>query len=302
MIDDATRARQALELARTTSARLWAEHSAYCKTLDPAPGVVGAEELRRLREASEWQGKVYAAEHALFRAEHGALGIVGSHEEYQWLTMVDRDITSLLNICPEIVLGKYLAVTRIDGGSLRLKEQEKAGGWWTAEGGRVFQGAPWGPPEYRDDWKVAYSPRITSIHGLPNETHDECCDGYNEWYVSAHQAPAEEIESFVNWMGFRLYDPKFQWCADRFWSQIARTKPESYIADGTVFTVVTRNPAVFNRIISGYLAAVRRLLLALVDPLIKLFIPRNDQRRREAGFGGMAGRSGHGLVEAGLGE
>jgi hypothetical protein len=208
-----------------------------------------------LREASEWVGKVYAAEHALFGAEHGTPGIVGSHEEYQWLTMVDRDITSLLSICPEVVLGKYLAVTRIDGGSLRLTEHEKAAGWWTAESGRVFQGTSWSPPEYQDDWKVGYSPQITSIHGLPNETHDECCAGYDEWYVFEHPVPVEEIEAFVNWVGFRLYDPEFQWCTDRLWSQIANIKPESYIADGAVLTIVTRNPALFSRIISGYLTS-----------------------------------------------
>jgi len=58
----------------------------------------------------------------------------------------------------------------------------------------------------------------------------------------------------VNWCGFRLYDPTYQWCIDRFWNQIERIKPESYFADGTFFTVVTRNPVMFNRIVSGYLA------------------------------------------------
>lgn len=256
MIDEVTRARRALELAQATSERLWAEHTAYCKTLDPARGVVGEEELRRLREASEWQGKVYAAEHALFRAEHGTPGIVGSHGEYQWLTMVDRDITSLLSICPEIVVGKYLAVTSIDSGSLRLTQQETREGWWTAEAGRVFRGTSWSAPEFREDWTVAYSPQIVSIHGLPNETHDECCAGYDEWYVFEQHAPVQEIESFVNWGGFRLYTPEYRWCTDRFWSQIERIEPESYIADGTVFTVVTRKPVVFNCIVSGYLASL----------------------------------------------
>lgn len=255
MIDEVIRARHALELAQTNSARLWAEHTAYCKTLDPARAVADPEQLRKLRQASEWQGKIYEAEHSLFRAEHGTPGIVGSHEEYQWLTMVDRDITSLLSICPEIVFNKYLAVTRIDGGSLRLTDQEKVSGWRTAEAGRVFKGTSWSPPEYHDDWKVAWSPQITSVHGLPNETHDECCAGFDEWYVFGHQVPVQEIESFVNWLDFRLYDPRNQWCTDRFWSQIANVKPESYIADGTVLTVVTSNPALFSRIISGYLAS-----------------------------------------------
>lgn len=247
---DVTRARRDLEFAQATTERLWAEHKAYCETRDPADRILGPEESRLLREASEWQGKVYAAEHALFAAEHGAPGVVGSHGQYQWLSMVGRDITSLLSICPEIVFGKYLAVTRIDGGPLRLSEQEKSEGWRIA--GKVFEGTSWSPPEYRDDWKVAYSPRITSIHGLPNETHDECCAGYDEWYVFEQQVAVEEIEAFVNWCGFRLYHPSLEWCVDRFWDQLLRINPESYVSDGTVFTVVTRNPVLFNRIVSGF--------------------------------------------------
>lgn len=53
--------------------------------------------------------------------------------------MAERDITSLLKICPEIVIGKYLAVTSIESGPLRLSEEEKLQGWWTSETGRVFQ-------------------------------------------------------------------------------------------------------------------------------------------------------------------
>lgn len=168
--------------------------------------------------------------------------------------MVDRNITSLLTICPEIVLNKHLAVTSIDGGPLRITEQEKIDGWRTTEAAKVFQGASWSKPEYRDDWMVAYSPQIASIDGLPNEAHDECCSSYGEWYVFENQPPVEDIECFVNWVGFRLYDPEFQWCTDRFWRQIEKIKPESYLAGGTVFTVVTRNSVLFSRIISGYLS------------------------------------------------
>jgi hypothetical protein len=250
----ADRARQELELARTMSERLWAEHRAYIKTLDPARPAAGPEELRGLTEASDWTQKIYVAEHALFKAEHGTPGVVGSYGQYQWLTMVECDITSLLRRCPEVVLGKYIAVTRIDGGSLRLTDKEKSEGWCTADGGRVFQGTSWSLPEYRDDWKVAYSPRITSIHGLPNETHDDCCAGWDEWYVFGQPAPAGEIEAFVNWVGFRLYDPAYQWCTDRFWNQIVRLAPKSYIADGTVFTIATRDPVLFANVLSAFAA------------------------------------------------
>ena len=234
------------------SERLWAEHREYAKTLDPARPFASPEELRSLKEASDWTHKIYVAEHALFKAEHGTPGIVGSYGQYQWLTMVDRDITSLLRHCDDVVLDKYIAVTRIDSGSMRLSDQEKREGLYTADNGRVFQGSSWGPPEYREDWKVAYSPRITSIHGLPNETHAECCAGYDEWYIFGQPVPAEEIEAFVNWGGFRLYDPDFKWCTDRFWNQMICLAPESYIADGTVFTFATREPGLFASVLSAF--------------------------------------------------
>lgn len=234
------------------SERLWVQYREYVKTLDPTRGLAGPEELTHLKEASEWTRKRYAAEQALFTAEHGTPGVVGWHGEYQWLTMVDCDISTFLGLCPDVVLGKYLAITSIDSGTLHLTDQERAEGWWTDEAGKVFRGTSWSSPEYRDDWKVACSPRLTSIHGLPNETHDECCGGFNEWYVFDHPAPAGEMEVFVNWGGFTLYDPDYTWCADRLWEQLARLAPESCIVDGTVFTFVTRNERLFAGVVAAF--------------------------------------------------
>ncbi|MGD0437145.1 MAG: hypothetical protein ABSB86_11820, partial [Bryobacteraceae bacterium] len=169
MQSDLERARQELEIARTNAERLWAEYRAYESTLDRSRGVAGPEELQLLMESSEWTRKKYAAEHALFKAENGTPGIVGSRGEYKWVTMVERDISTLLRLCPDVVLGKYLAVTAIDGGTLQLTEEEKSRGWWTADEGKVYREYYEGR-EYRDDWQVAYSPRLSSIHGLPDET------------------------------------------------------------------------------------------------------------------------------------
>jgi len=152
-------------------------------------------------------------------AENGTSAIVGSHGAYQWLTTVDYDLTGFLGSCRDVVLSKYLAVTRRDSGALHLTDQERSEGWWTADSAKVFQGTSWGPPEYRDDWKVAYSPRLTSIHGLPNETRERCA-GFDEWYVFEQPVAAGEIEAFVNWMGFPFDDPIWECCADRLWEQM----------------------------------------------------------------------------------
>ena len=53
-----------------------------------------------MREAREWTDKTYAAEQALFMAENGTPGIVGAHGDYQWLSMVDRDVSTLLTAVP----------------------------------------------------------------------------------------------------------------------------------------------------------------------------------------------------------
>jgi hypothetical protein len=249
---DVERARQELELARTMSERLWAEYRAYSDTLDPGRGAAMAnpEQLRLMTEASDWTHKIVDAEHAPFAAQHGTPGIVGSHGEYQWLSVAECDISTLLRLCPDVVLGKYLAVTRIDGYTLRLTDHEIRDGWWTADAAKVFQGTSWGPPEYHDDWKVAYSPRLNSVHGLPDETRERCC--FNEWYVFEQPVAPGEMEAFVNWVGFRLYDPQFKWCADRLWEQMARLGPESYIAEGTVFTFATRKAGLFTSVLAAF--------------------------------------------------
>jgi hypothetical protein len=168
--------------------------------------------------------------------------------------MAECDISTLLRLCPNVVLGKYLAVTRIDGYTLRLTDQEMRDGWWTANEAKVFESTSWEPPRYQDDWKVAYSPRVTSIHSLPNETHEECDHGYHEWYVFEQSVAPGEMEAFVNWVGFLLYDPESKWCVDRFWEQMARLVPESYIAEGAVLTFVTRNTALFASVLKAFSA------------------------------------------------
>jgi hypothetical protein len=42
----------------------------------------------------------------------------GSRGRYSWLTSADHDLDYLLMSCPQIVLGRYLAVTSFDSGSL----------------------------------------------------------------------------------------------------------------------------------------------------------------------------------------
>jgi hypothetical protein len=51
----------------------------------------------------------------------------GSQGLYEWL-VTDQQF-DLLQICPEVALGKYIAITSIDSGTLVPNEREVAAGW-----------------------------------------------------------------------------------------------------------------------------------------------------------------------------
>jgi hypothetical protein len=139
----------------------------------------------------------------------------------------------------------------IDGGTLRFTDDDNRAGWRTSDTGKVFWRGSSGDREVREDWRIAYSPKILSIRGLPNETHDECCAGFDEWYVFAGEVPAGDMEAFVNWVGLRVYDPQFSRLVERLWKQLERLSCETYIAHGTVLTSATRNAELFGTVIAA---------------------------------------------------
>jgi hypothetical protein len=71
---------------------------------------------------------------------------VGSQGLYEWL-VTDQQF-DLLKVCPEVVLGKYVAITSIDSGVLVPTEEEMTAGW-------------------ESRLKIAYSPKIQNVQGLP---------------------------------------------------------------------------------------------------------------------------------------
>jgi|SRR6185369_9746334 hypothetical protein len=157
---------------------------------------------------------------------------VGSQGSYEWL--VYDDDFDLLELCPEIVLGKYVAVTSIDSGELTPTNEEKAAGWQCRA-------------------KIAYSPKIENAEELQRE-------GWDEWYIfntptdlgTSHLAenifevPQEQghLSVLVNY-GFALYPPERASLADLFWPQLARIGPESYVANNDYLTFVSVNKALF---------------------------------------------------------
>lgn len=165
---------------------------------------------------------------------------VGSQDSYEWL-VTDEDF-DLLELCPEIVLGKYVAVTSIDSKQLIPTDKEKAAGWQSCA-------------------NIAYSPKIENGEEVPRE-------GFDEWYIfntptdlgTSHLAenifevPQESghLSVFVNY-GFALHPPERAavQLTRMFWAQITRIRPESYVADNDYLTFVSINKTLFTRVRDG---------------------------------------------------
>lgn len=161
---------------------------------------------------------------------------LGSQGSYEWL-VTDEDF-DLLELCPEIVLGKYVAVTSVDSGQLVPTNKETAAGWQSRA-------------------KIAYSPKIENAEDLPRE-------GWDEWYifntptdlsvshlaVNIFEVPHEQghLSVLVNY-GFALHPlERANPFADLFWPQMARIRPESYVANNDYLTFVSMNESLFTKV------------------------------------------------------
>jgi hypothetical protein len=177
------------------------------------------------------------------------MAATGSHGAYLWLTTGQHDLNGLLQRCPQVLLGKYIAVTSLDSGPLELTDEEKRAGWQSRN-------------------EIAYSPQIQSPEGLP---YGECA-GFDEWYVfespfdlgqlwhgNVFEAPltSGHVSTFVNFLDFAPHNSEVEDLVSLFWKQLDWIQPESYIADGNAFlTFVTRGKDLFG--------AVRQALSDLV--------------------------------------
>jgi hypothetical protein len=164
-----------------------------------------------------------------------ATTVTGSHGKYQWLATGLHDLNSFLQRCPMTFAGKYVAVTSLDSGCVRLTQNEKRTGWRSRGG-------------------VAYSPQVRSVEALPH-------GGFDEWYIfdsprelgqvwagNVFEAPStpEYISVFVNFGYFAPHNPEVEALVSLFWKQLDEIQPESYVADGNQFlTFATRDHQLF---------------------------------------------------------
>lgn len=167
---------------------------------------------------------------------------IGSEDGYEWL-VTDQQF-DLLDLCPAVALGKYVAITSIDSGEFVPGEKYRAAGW-------------------RSQGKIAYSSKIVSAEDVPR-------DGWDEWYIfgsptalgasrlaeNVFETPhkAGHVDVFVNY-GFAPHLPGMKGLAALFWQQIDRIRPESYVADNDYLTFAAVDTDLF--------ASVRNALTAL---------------------------------------
>jgi hypothetical protein len=115
----------------------------------------------------------------------------------------------------------------------------------------------------RSTGKLHTAPKFKSVEEIPSA-------GWDEWYIfdksvdlgTSHiaenifEVPQEQghVSVFVNY-GFALHTPERKELATLFWQQIARIRPESYVADNDYLTFVSGHKALF----ASVLAAVKAL-------------------------------------------
>jgi len=52
--------------------------------------------------------------------DSSAFWMTGLHGEYEWLTTRRDSLGALLRACPQVVIGKYIAITAFDSGPISL--------------------------------------------------------------------------------------------------------------------------------------------------------------------------------------
>jgi hypothetical protein len=139
------------------------------------------------------------------------------------------------------VRDRFLVVSALDSGPLQLTKQQIEAGW-------------------QRQGRLALSPRILSATEIPFEWFDE-------WFIFDEPRTPVAIEVFVNYGTFSLADPNptintmyvgsdnavrdnliaaVNPVRERFWAQLEKFNPVSYLANGNCFLFVTRDLDIFD--------------------------------------------------------
>jgi hypothetical protein len=146
----------------------------------------------------------------------------------QWSAAWDPSLTDLLQVAPELVLGKRIAITSCDSGPYMPSADELSAGWSLYD-------------------TTAISREIAQPAELPTP-------GFDEWYVFDSTPQVVPMRNHVNRYNFSVLDE----CdaTELFWEQIRKAQPLHVLGAGTPnMFFVTRDRDSFERVKGLYLPA-----------------------------------------------
>ena len=167
---------------------------------------------------------------------------MGAHEKWSWIVVREmiRDLPSLI---AKYHADQRLCITAFDSGPIKPSPEERGIGW-------ALIG------------DVMVSPPLTPQLHIPSGEYDE-------WYVFKTLPTSIDIaERYVNYLGFNLADPhamaasqdptwdrtNYDWLVplqSRFWLDMERLNPTSYISSGDADVVVSRDTAFIRRVVDA---------------------------------------------------
>lgn len=137
----------------------------------------------------------------------------------EWNDGTDGAIEDLVLRCPELVLGRYVAIASCDSGPYTPTDEEFTAGWSKI-------GA------------LAVSPLVKVVSQLP-------MPGFDEWYVYDRLIKFEPHADFVNRLGFSPLNVE-DTCTEEFWRQVVKLEPLHVLGSGTPdLFLVTRDELLF---------------------------------------------------------
>jgi hypothetical protein len=158
----------------------------------------------------------------------GGSMITGRRGDYQWIVWNSQFLGELVAAVPQITVGKFVVITSSDSGPFVPSDDLKKRGWILKSG-------------------LAFSPQIARPDELPR-------DQYDEWYVFPSRTEIRPPEVFINYGGFQLRyyaaDIELHGLLQRFWLQMERLRPESYLAEGGSLMFATRDADLYEDALS----------------------------------------------------
>lgn len=166
--------------------------------------------------------------------------ITGKCGKWSWV-IVRKMIRNLGSLIAEYHVGQRLCITACDSGGIRPSAEEELLGW-----------------KLLGEFMI--SPPLTLQLEIP-------CGEYDEWYIFPSLPDSIDItDRYVNYSGFNLVDPhttaasqgptwdrtNCDWLVSvqaRFWSDMERLGPSSYISSSGADIVVSLNSAFVERVV-----------------------------------------------------